>query len=198
MIDVTQFCSLADTREYLLKPWRCEQGIAASNGHVLVLVSDDGGEYQPEPESFKGKIAEFETKFTGGPEWIDVVSIQLGDSGICKYCRGRGCNYVVECDECDGDGDFIHGSHTYDCKECDGDGTILCSKDSDGAKRVSCFNCDATGRGFQPVQVGNSFAQGRYLEKLAKLPNCQIAPDGDKAMPFVFDGGRGWLMPCRG
>jgi hypothetical protein len=198
MIDITKFCAVSDVRSYLTKPWRCAEGVAASNGHILVLVPDDGGDYAAEPESMAGKIAQFETDYPGGAEWLDAASLAIPEGKKCWDCGGSGHVYERECDECDGDGEFEHGSHTYECKECDGSGSITSKRAFADAEKQACYRCNGTGHEFLAAPIGNTFAQSRYITLLATLPNCRVAPDGNKAMPFVFDGGRGWLMPCRG
>ena len=199
MIDITQFCSGKDPRDFMMKPWRSGNWIVASNGHVIVLVPDEGGEYAAEPEVMEGKIAKFEAEYLGGIEWLDVSSITLPDPVKCTDCSGSGYLYVMDCLECDGEGEFEHGSHDYECKECDGAGQVTSKWKFDDSKKEPCARCRGSGTTYQPVKVGNTFAQRQYIEKLAKLPNCRLSPDGDhNPMPFVFDGGRGWLMPCRG
>jgi hypothetical protein len=95
--------------------------------------------------------------------------------------------------------------HEHDCENCKGEGCTSApteySKDA-----FPCPGCGGTG-GFDktptiPLRLG---ADGHadistiYAAKLATLPGLLIsfATDGMTEIPFVFDGGNGFLMPVR-
>lgn len=196
-IDLQKFCATNDPRPYLLAPWRCAEGVGATNGHILICVSDDGGQYA----DVKDNIAPVVSKFKAGLSdparlWFDAASLVLPEPVKCRHCDGTGYTYEDDCDECDGEGEFMHGSHFYDCKECDGSGKI----DGHGSgEKKSCWSCSGTGEGFAAVKVGQATLQRKYLSMLAHLPGCRIGTLGaNDAAVFTFDGGFGAVMCCRG
>lgn len=202
MIDLKRFClhSSAGFREYLLEPWRCKQGIVASNGHIMIVVPDQGGDYADEVEHMRGVVERFEHKWIGGGTWIQISSIALPGAEACIECGGTGRVFAVKCDKCRGDGDIYRGHRCYECGKCEGSGLIViagCSKIPAEADDYVCLDCDGTGDSYQVCEVGNAFAQRKYLAMLADLPDCVVSPDGENGMPFKFTGGYGWLMPCK-
>lgn len=47
------------------------------------------------------------------------------------------------------------------------------------------------------AELGGAKFNYRYLVMLSRLKNCRIAPQGDLKVPFMFDGGDGFLMSMR-
>lgn len=103
MIDLTKFSSPTDPREYLRTPFRCSEGIDASNGHILVCVVDDGGDHPAGPKTMNEVVTKFRMH-TGelGRDWFDMRTIALPDRVPCTRCGGRGYEHQEDCDECDG------------------------------------------------------------------------------------------------
>jgi hypothetical protein len=201
-LDLTPFLATeADDREYLRAPWRCTDGVVATNGHVLVCVADDGGQYADAPNGMSESVARFRA-YLDEPDrvWTDVASIHLPTIPVCSVCKGVGHTHYVDCDECDGKGEFKNGSHTYECKECNGEGRIRTSRLSDGAKQRPCYACDGSGQGFLIVKVNGVALQAKYLHRLKALPGCSIGTRPSQPLDtvvFRFDGGFGAIMPCR-
>lgn len=203
MIDLQKFCATdTDPRPHIRKPTRCADGIVATNGQILICVPDDGRECDSTKDTIAAQVAKFHHGLMGEDErrWFDVTAIALPPKVICTYCGGKGYSYQVDCEDCDGDGEFDHGQHTYCCKECDGEGSIKTSAASDGAKKYTCAHCAGTGEDFQAVFVGGTHFRRRYLAMLADLPGCRIGLSVEEPGTAVyrFDGGWGALMPCRG
>lgn len=196
MMNLTKFCSgQDDPREYLRQPMRTAEGIAYTNGHVLVVVPDDGKEYQPAPESVANIIQRMISEHQGCGLWIKMADVDLPGATPCGYCNGSGVVSYEFCSDCDGDGEFLHGSHYYTCKECDGEGGF---KSMYGGHEVTCQGCGGHKEEPTAVSILGVTFQRRYLAMLAELPDCQISPsDMTKAAPFRFVGGRGILMPYR-
>lgn len=107
MIDLKKFChpDPAGNRRNLLEPWRCKQGIAASNGHIMIVVPDQVGDFADEVEYMHGVIERFEKQWIGGGEWIQASSIALPDAEPCIECGGTGRDDDCLCIFCDGTGD---------------------------------------------------------------------------------------------
>ena len=200
MIDLTPFLATEhDTRGYLRAPWRCPEGVCATNGHVLVCVRDDGGQHADAHKGMPEVVAKFRAYLDQpGLVWTEVAGIELLEVPACRACDGKGHNHFVECEDCDGDGTFDHGQHTYECKECRGEGRVKTSEKSEGAKKESCWRCDGTGLGFGWERVAEVLIQTKYLQLLKALPGCLIGTAGPLDTVAVrFDGGFGAVMPCR-
>lgn len=78
------------------------------------------------------------------------------------------------------------------CELCSGDGRL------EGKKGTTCEGCDGYGESWRHIPIGNTHFCIRYVRLLSSLPGIKIAPNGKEAAPFMFDGGRGLLMPMRG
>lgn len=197
-INLKRFCATTnDPREHLHAPFRCADGIVATNGHVLVCIADDGGDHAPATDKMKDTVPKFRAMLDEPlRQWHVVADIELPKWENCHLCGGLGHRHIGDCEDCDGEGDFHHGNHIYQCKECGGEGTV----ETSGAtgEKVPCWKCDGFGDQFATVRVGNTLLQRRYLALLAELPNCRIGVASPMStVAFKFDGGFGALMPCR-
>lgn len=192
MIDLKPFCASADDmRTYLHAPWRTVDGIVATNGHIIICVPDEGGDYPGEPKTIKNVVASLTKKYPAG-EFLDLKSITLPPKIICETCKGTGHYRIIDCEDCDGDGEFYHGNHYYHCKECDGEGSVRAAV----GRPEQCDDCGGMGEKSTIIDVGSSSYQRKYLAQLQALPNCRISPIKNSGSRFEFDGGFGWLMPC--
>ena len=186
------FCaSESDPREWMRTPFRVGDYAYATNGHFLVRVAADGLGL-----SELGK---------GGPINVEeLVAKNVADKfepfpklprpRTCFICSGKGFVLAHTCPDCDGEGEFDHGDHTYECKECDGDGFIYGK-----GERRTCHECD--GRKVERHQIhplGCSSFDLAYLHHIKRLPGAEIHI---RPMPgcafFRFDGGGGLFMPAR-
>lgn len=77
------------------------------------------------------------------------------------------------------------------CTECAGTGEVA---------GYECGNPPCRdGELFKPMKIGVAFFDVRYLHRISKLPNARIRVVGPEAVAaFIFDGGEGRVMPCRG
>jgi hypothetical protein len=199
-IDLQPFCGTAtEPRINLRTPFRLPNGagIAASNGHIIAIIPDDGrdGVENCSPAIYEN-IAKLVAPFD------DACIVQLDTMTLeppqqCIECEGKGYKRCKACPECDGDGSFWHGSHEYDCKECDGLGEVgEVGHCADDAPKQHCSRCNGTGIKFATQCVNDAKFQTRYLALLQTLPGCKLSVrDKNRAARFEFDGGYGWLMP---
>lgn len=167
------FCGVKEyeVRSYMHQPWRERGLIYATNGHIICEWPDDGGEY-PERTEHMPNIEKFMSTHWRDTWWIDMPS--LPDFIPCSVCDGSGKNeWFMDEDE---------------------DGREY--KNRDG-KWHTCWPCDGYGEEGRRVPINDTGFQIRYLRVLSALPGLRISPEGMKAMPFKFDGGRGLLMPMR-
>ena len=203
MIDLNQFCANEyELRTHLQKPWRSAEGIVRSNGAILVCVPDDGGDY-PEPVAdMVTTVEKFLHDWPGVNDPISLQSLKIPPLRICHSCHGEGHVWSQRCNECDGEGEFEHGTHIYDCAACD-DGRIVKERHDDceigmDAQPMPCRDCGGAGEFFQSIRLCNADFDRRYLAMIAALPDAKIWPNGSMSGAyFTFDGGHGWLMPRR-
>lgn len=198
-MDLLRFCaSITHPHSHLHKPMRMGADVVATNGHILIRLTDAAGNFPDAHPSVSGFLANAANgHFLGTPCKVAVLTVPPATK--CPVCGGAGYHYWVRCDECDGDGEFKHGSHWYDCLECNGEGQIKTGQHSEGAKQQPCYRCDGDGNAFQVVRVGHSAFQRRYIALLQTLPDCEleIGADPMALARFTFEGGHGYLMPCR-
>lgn len=192
---LAKFCKDDPVISSMATPWSAGEYSCATNGHILCRIPRRGD--IPERDDAPRIDSIFD--IPAPKEWFPLADIVLPalviKEVICSDCNGvQGEDHV--CPECDGRGlvDFTNSYSDYevDCKSCDGEGKIH-----------KCEKCNGTGKvvieNLQPVQVGSSHFQLRYLLLLKDLPNCKIGPAAPslslQAARFVFDGGEGLLMP---
>lgn len=182
----------SDPREYMRAPFTRGKWTYAMNGHIAVRVPKiDGMEILPDKHAPKLEGL-FESVCLDACTCIGLASLPPQEE--CSMCNGTGIAY--ECEECDGDGEFEHGSHTYTCRECDGSGQVAYG----GGIDIACRHCDGTGVTRRKLmKVGGSHFDLFYLHLINGLPGARFSPGAgpmDCAW-FVFDGGEGVLMPRR-
>jgi hypothetical protein len=158
-------------RDYLHNPWRAPgHGMVATNGHVMVVLPDDGGELAPEPnkEHLIGVVGRFLAQWPGGPVWYRLADVQLPPSQACPDCNGSGIYHYITCPACRGDGRSNDDSY---CTSCNGEGAIPVDSGHPEAQPMECVSCSGSGVEFQRVKVGTGCYSLNYLQILASLPN---------------------------
>jgi len=215
-INLKPFCAnVTDPREYLRAPFKVGEWVYATNGHMAIRVKADNFPDMGEVADHKAKVPKaigglFERalKKAGGAFQAMPASPPLKP---CRDCRGCGEWPAVQCDDCDGEGQFRHGAFWYDCKNCEGSfagaGFIRVSRDGQRGEMRPCITCDGLGyvcgdgRDNPPRQLGDAFYNAAYLYRMSLLPQVRVFP-GDPApvrdcapAVFIFDGGHALLMP---
>jgi hypothetical protein len=163
---------------------------------VELRTGDVQGKYDP-----RGILAAIDS-YTGD----FVPASAIGISAIrCRHCEGTGLATETDCDDCDGDGWFSHGSHTYECKNCDGLGVI-----TQPGTGTTCSACYGTGNGGReyPSTHGDTLlnvaASSFYVAALrafggeisTQLVTAESTDRGTGPLWVLrFPGGRGALMP---
>lgn len=186
MIDLKPFCAVNDIRTYLNAPFVVDGQTVATNGQIMIRVQGvDPAANQDAPIAQNVRTL-FEKAYT---DFVPLPTLPKAQK--CRVCKGAGFIEDADCKDCNGNGEFMHGVHEYECKNCDGMGTV---------GRVQCWDSECDG-GFvrKAVQIGDATFSVRYLRLIAALPNARICTDGPHGTAaFVFDGGEGRVMPCRG
>ena len=154
----------------------------ATNGHVLIRVPRMADvERENGPSAYE--------LFVRAPEpesYYPVPDPQPPIIMECKDCFGK-----KECPECQNEGtiEVYNRGRWYevDCQSCNGKGEF-----------VSCDECDSTGEivTWGRSKVGSQSFSDKYLTLLKTLPGVEIGPTYDlKPARFRFDGGDGLIMP---
>lgn len=208
MIDLYKFCATDtnDSRGYLYHPHKIGEQMYATNGHILIAADltgvaadiPDGVEVLPE------NVASIFVKYCSESPGDEAQWIPAGDAAVepsgktCMSCGGSGRTpQEVDCDDCDGDGDFWHGRHQYECRSCDGGGKVDGPVEDDDPV---CEHCNGSGQqiGFWrlPWREGDGVC-GRYVGLIQALPDAEFAQHGKARdrIHFRFTGGRGVVMP---
>lgn len=199
-VDITKFCiaeGLCGLRVYLRRPMQFGDQVLASDGRILVCIPGHFG-HEEAPWGVRNFTRRIEQIIKEAPlTWTPAAAIELPPPEPCAQCDGSGVMYRVDCHECDGEGESVHGTHTYCCMECDGEGSVVTRHPSHGARAQPCDICEGSGASIQPVTVGEMRVQRRYLAAIAELPGAQVAPSHEGNLVFTFDGGWGALAPLR-
>lgn len=204
MIDLKRFCAKDDPRPYLNAPWQEDGSAFATNGHIAITLNGHSDATLPDADpTMAGRIQKLLERIASND--IDLPIALPEETGrACGLCGGSGRVVVETCTECDGEGTFEHGSHTYDCKDCAGHGAhtspaLLATDDT-----IECECCDGLGKIFsQYVDLqadGKTYRyQRRYLLLINDLPSSRLIVGSNpvEAARFEFTGGSGVLMPCR-
>lgn len=194
------FVAKQDPREFLMEPFRAAGIIAASNGHILAAVPDDGRHYCcTAPETTGAHVESLLSKGEATPAFDALPPLpELPDRMPCLACGGKGRVSKVECQDCKGRGEFRHGDHWYECKECDGEGMVR-GGESSPYNLEPCFDCMGTGfDGGQHLDIGAARFAVRYLHILAEIgARLHVRGETDTAYWRTEDGAFGAIMPMR-
>ena len=196
-MDITKFCAPGDIRHYLHKPMRHEGFLYATNGHIAVRVADDPAiEAEPMPANLQNSVLQKMATDTTDRTWRPVPQVNGAAAKPCAYCDGTG--RVVECPDCDGDGEFEHGDHTYECKACDASGWVASPIKGAGAK---CHDCHVSGISWQEtVEFDGVHIAARHIYLIGtEIPGAEIGISKDPTGIQLFraPGIVGCVMPMR-
>ena len=194
MIDIQSFCAKGDIRDVLNAPFLFDNKIIASNGHIMIILPNDGNnEYQHCPSDFNVKrlidIVESPSEWTVS----NKSEIVFPEKVVCAECIGSGKSERKECEECCGEGevDLENDYSTYyglECKSCGGDGYEL-NRSTDKI----CSKCNGTGKvdKFRSVvEILGLKVQVKYIRLIMDEENLEFAVDDKKEM-LIYRCGTG-------
>jgi hypothetical protein len=203
-IDLSLFVD--KSRKERAVPFGLGGGTAATNGRVLVWTPAPCATPTPESIGDQSRViieAARPLALDDAAAWVPAASITIGEVP-CTQCKGSGRCEEIECDNCDGTGEFDHGRHIYDCQECDGEGRIVEPAEK-ASTAPACSECAGTGiHPDQPSDFRFSGKNGKkycansmYVQQLRSLPNCELLSGKmERGMIAIrFTGGCGILMP---
>lgn len=200
MIDLQKFSAVYDLRSWLRQPWAVGEYTYATDAAIIVRASR--AEYPADDlvagmgEKTDNILARLNAVL---PDMAPIPAIPPGPHyRKCWSCKGAG--EIHFCPKCQGEGCLPHyqedSEDTYpDCHHCHGTGTL-----PEGPSPVECEDCEGEGVQEVPtyVRFGARILNAKYLRLIKALPNARLALNGEgDAAHFVFDGGCGFVMPCR-
>ena len=196
-MDITKFCAPGYIRSDLKKPMRHDGFLYATTGHIAVRIEDDPAiEAEPMPASLQNGVLQDMATDTTDRTWRPVPQVNGAVAKPCAYCDGTG--RVVKCPDCDGDGEFEHGDHTYECKACDASGWGPAPSKDVGKE---CRDCCGSGASWQEaVELDGVHIAARYIHLIGtEIPGAEIGISKDPAGIQLFraPGIVGCVMPMR-
>lgn len=202
--DLQRFCAIDDIRAYLLKPWRLDGWVYATNGHICIRIPDNGAPDTPDYIPGKHPKAHdlFTKYFADGDEFKPMPSLPAAQT--CTHCKGIGAYPAKPCAACNGEGSFMWHGMEYDCKSCDSDdieaGWVITDVDggplTEGTTLKVCNHCWGRKMKMCKHPLGDAEYELAYLHWLAELPGVTYRTNGATlAAAFNFDGGQALLMP---
>lgn len=209
--DLLPFVSHDECREILQNIIHTGTEAIATDGVILIAIpSDEPCETEPKAleiaESCESIIqSALMDAECYGRKWAKIPDFPHSSQKDCPECDGTG--KAVDCDCCDGKGEleldhdwqdrnleWHYDHYTVECSVCDGTGT------RNELKKSKCTECNGTGKVDDDIGIDFGFAvfSNRLLEKIIKLPGCEMRPAGRLSGPPIRgDGWRGVIMPLR-
>lgn len=196
-------CTSPDERGYLMEPMRIGEHVVCSNGHVMIVVPDDGREaVEPDhvrlghlPEIVETALADHNgTTYPLGPlrAWLRAVEEP------CPDCDGSG---PIQCPECHGEGLVecicmdCEMEHAAICARCDEQGVlIVCDACEDEgvlspySGKVAKLNVDSVVVNERLLALALYGAPGKEVsvQALEGTPRLRLAGDGWRALVMGF------------
>lgn len=189
MLDLNDFTdkSPSHVRYYVTKPFNVDEYTIACNGHIM-LVTPKCGDYESLGEQQKWLIDL--AKSVVSKTYTDTVPPVLPEKTKCTTCSGSGRAILLECPECDGEGEIelstSYHDYAVECKTCRGTGETL---QMGGDKK--CPLCNGHGSEFKRLESvvwGDIKIQAKYAELFINEPDIQIFPETEKNMLFLKSG----------
>lgn len=199
-MDINRFCLVGNDEIYSRGPALHAGFVYATDGRVAarVAASSVTGSDSLESESHVSMVGLFDRFDPDRFDWHPIPQLDMTGARKCLACEGSG--RVTPCPECDGEGEFQHGAHTYECQHCDGTGEIAVHDPEESAR--PCSACAGSGLdSMTGVEVGAGFYALRYLRLIAdECPDAEIGvpynnPEG--VAMWRAPGVIGALMPIR-
>lgn len=194
---LTEFSSNTNTDDLCAAPFQHAGRAYATNRHICIELQDADPTLRTIARKFDA-IANLLKTHEAGFEIAGFKPLEgIPEKIDCRSCNGTGT--ALECRHCEGDG-YIRDKDDP-CEHCDGVGETQKEKDEYPLGLIPCWFCDGNGEEEQAIDIGHGRFNAHYLRLIASLPNASFAPNpinpAAGAALFVFDGGRGALMPLR-
>lgn len=203
MIDINQFCGKDDIRSHLNAPFIVDNRIVATNGHVIIVMPNDGkNEYPQCPERFNA--ARVINIIESATAWVTANKdgMVLPEMVPCLVCRGTGKAKKIKCEECEGDGtvDAETDYSTYydlQCASCGGAGY-----DNNLETDETCPDCNGSGKVYEPyacVEILGINVQEKYLRLIIDEESLEFSSAKENGMLAFRTGSDtiGAIMGCR-
>lgn len=184
-------------RYSLAMPHRANGFLYASNGYIAVRVPDDPAIpcCENNGNSMFVDLPKNVEKLLSNTSDYDFQPIILPEpvNEACPKCKGY-CHFI-KCVECDGKGEFKHGSYTYSCKACDGKGNKPSMLGND-----DCDECNGSGVREAFITLRGMFFLPVSIRAIAVLSGIELGISSGNGYParFRFNGGCGIIATTRG
>ena len=192
---LSKFVNPNDPRPYIQHPIANDGFLWATNGHMAVRIPYDGAECTLELCEDLSILPEMKRYFSIVP-WLGGKFQPIQETieeRKCMQCDDKGLMPEIvsgTCSDCDGEGNFYHGVHSYECKECNGTGITYKAT----IETVKCDNCSGTGVIHSTI-VGGLYFNQDYIDTIKAMPGAVMwTPDKPGLCAFRFDGGSGVIM----
>lgn len=105
-IDLKKFCALpVDYRLHLHEPFAHPDGIVSTNGHIMVLIPDDGRDCNREQTAkFLEGVSRLLERSPPAPFSVALEELNLTEPALCETCKGSGEHpefVATKCDDCE-------------------------------------------------------------------------------------------------
>lgn len=204
-IDLSKFVDRHDFRPYCREPMRLKDGrVVATDGRTIACPDVYAGDVSAlieAPANIDQAIVQHLAGVDAATKWAPISSLAFPEQQACQHCGGSGSMVRRECPDCDGEGEFDHGSHTYECKACGGDGFVesrAATRDDPDAD--SCVYCGGEGVGGRAVYMdvpGMPKGTGVDARLMSRFPADAEFAAGNSVL-MRGNGWRGVVMPLRG
>jgi hypothetical protein len=197
-INALAFCSKEENRPSMMKPMLYEGLIYATDGHLCLMCPPEficDADIVKEPTPLHVKLIDEVKRQSSG----ENASLEIDLSEI-KFKTEILTHEIIECDECNGDGECEcdECGSTYDCKKCGGDGAIK------GRKYDTPMEVIIERSSVQMID-GNTFPGVYFRARLLNRILQEIGPkwkiikfEATKANLFIAGDIKMLVMPCRG
>lgn len=204
-IDLSKFVDPHDFRPYCREPIRLKDGrVVATDGRTVVCLDSydgDASALMEAPANIDLAIVQHLAGVDLATQWASVAGLTFPELQACTRCGGSGSMVRRECTDCDGEGEFDHGMHTYECKACDGDGWVENRASTrDDPEAESCTYCGGAGVGGRAVYMdvpGMPKGVGADARLMLRFPVDSEFAAGNCVL-LRGSGWRGVVMPLRG
>lgn len=176
------FCTVEANRHALDTPWRVGDRIYAADGRIAIELSND-----PRPfAAGERRRPDLTTLFASFPD--GEFEVEIPDVGPKPAHANDRWEIHTPCLRCCNAAIWIASGADTSKLDTQGDGCLECD---------SGWKWEDAATASDRIEIEGVRFQRRYLWAIRRLPNVKARIDSDREsmLAFVFDGGRGLLMP---
>lgn len=193
MIDIKRFCATNDIRQFLNQPFKLDGRVVASNGHVIIVVTDEGNNNYEELSHNRDGVLKTVKRIEAVTQWhaLDKDSLTFPELSECGVCKGMGKAIKEDCEECDGEGEAVaendFSTYHVKCASCDGEGYH--STPSDIETCPCCYGEGTVYPQWSRVSVMGRDFHSNYLRLIINEPDLQVNVNAEAGILFFKTAG---------